>query len=57
MCNQCGMEQQGYVELMSQETVAMVDNARVVKKRRKERDSSEDENDKSKDNDSKGEKF
>lgn len=46
-CNQCGMEQQGYVELMSEETIGMVDTSRLVvaERLRRKNDGSEDEND------------
>lgn len=60
MCNQCGMEQVGYMELLSQEAINMVDVSRmtVTKGRGIEHDTSDDEHEKSmdsNDNDKTGE--
>lgn len=51
MCNQCGMEQVGYMELLSQEAINMVDVSRmtVTKGRGMEHDTSDDEHEKSMD--------
>ncbi|KAK4308522.1 hypothetical protein Pmani_019781 [Petrolisthes manimaculis] len=49
MCNQCGMEQRGYMELQSQESMGCIDTSRMIfAKRPIEEDNSEDE-DKDKD--------